>query len=329
MSATRDPVFVHSSYRVSSTWFFARLRAVAGVRAYYEIFHERLTDMTIETVSAFGPKSWRSGHPQTEPYFKEFAGLLGERGGVRGFSPDLPYGGFIPKGGAFGDINATERSYVELLIQDARANDRTPVLTCKRSLLRAAGLKRAFGGRHILLVRDLFPQWASYVRNTSGPSYYFLTVTLLYLLKGRDDPFLGQLFDSHVIKHKVGDRFEMMRFPEQSGFLQAFIAIHVYAYMAAHRSADVVINVSDLAFGRRDAGEMQAEVLNATGLDIDLTDCRETEAIAPGSLGVLDENFCAWALEQAAATLGVGPADPAYRFTADMVAQLLTDFRGA
>jgi hypothetical protein len=324
-ASTHAPIFVHSSYRVASTWFFSRLRAIPNVRAYYEIFHERLATLTEESLSTFGANSWRSGHPRMAPYFDEFRGLLAEGGGVRGFSPELPYGCFIPKDGALGDITETERDYVGLLIRDAQENQRTPVLTCKRSLARAAGLKRAFGGRHVLLVRDLYPQWVSYVRNASGPSYYFLTVTLQCLLNGRADPFLGQVFESRVIKHKAGDVFQMVRFLELSHFLDAFIAVHIYFYMAAHRSADVVINLSDMTVRGRAAHDVEAE-LAAAGLAIDLTGCRKTDEAAPVSLGVRDETFSAWALQQSAATLGLGPSDDAYRFAAQMLDQFNRDF---
>ncbi len=327
--ATGAPIFVHSSFRVSSTWFFTRLRAIPNARVYYEIFHERLSDLTPNVLSTFGVNSWNSGHPDTAPYFEEFRELLVEGGGVRGFSPELPYERFVPKDGAFGDISEPERRYVGLLIQAAGAHGQSPILTCGRTLVRAAGLKRAFGGRHVLLLRDLYPQWMSYVRNAaSGASYYFMTATLQCLLNARGDAFLGQVFESHVIKHRSGEAFQMVRFPDLTRFLEAFVALHVYAYMAAYCSADVVINVSDVAFGRRSARDAEAEFLSATGLAIDLTGCRETEEAAPAALGVLSEAFCMWTLNESAAALRIDHSHAAYAFVAQMLDRLILAFRG-
>src|SRR5262249_9348812 len=98
-----------------------------------------------------------------------------------------------------------------------------------------------------------------------------------------------------------------------------------YAYMAAHRSVDVVINISDMAVRGRDHRELQAEILATTGLDLDLQGCRESTEVTTQTLGAVDEAFCTSTLRQAADALGIGQRDPAFRFTAQMIEQLIRD----
>ena len=319
------PVFVHSSFRVSSTWLFAHLRDLPETVAYYEIFHERLATLTEESLEEFTVESWESGHPQMDAYFAEFRPLIREGGGVEGFDGGMSYERFVPPDGPLGDISPAEKEYVQRLIDMAQEAGKVPVLTCGRTLARAAGLKRAFGGYHIFLLRDLLPQWISYVRNTNCSSYYFLTVTLECLMNAAHDPYLGRILKNHVQSRPAGDG-GVARFREISGFLEAFLALHGYTYLAAFRSADLILNVSDLAAGRLSRPVLEKALLENTGLAPDLSDVTEHAQSVPECLGTLDPDFCWSVLDDAAEALELSPQDDAVRFVRDLFGRFVEGF---
>ena len=80
-------VFVHGGWRCSSTYVWHRFRALAGVRAYYEPWHEQLARITTDTIRTETPDNSGLRHPGgTEPYLKEFEVVLDPGGvGVKGF----------------------------------------------------------------------------------------------------------------------------------------------------------------------------------------------------------------------------------------------------
>ena len=69
------PVFVCSSFRTSSTWLWAKLRAAPNTIAYCEIFNEALATLDIKQASGLSYSTWNSKHPHAAPYFLEFAPL--------------------------------------------------------------------------------------------------------------------------------------------------------------------------------------------------------------------------------------------------------------
>src|SRR4051812_48627234 len=70
------PIFIHSSWRVSHTWFWLKFRKNPATICFYEPFHEALATITRPTVENLGPRSWNSGHPGSEPYLREFLPLI-------------------------------------------------------------------------------------------------------------------------------------------------------------------------------------------------------------------------------------------------------------
>ena len=63
------PVFIHSSFRTSSTWIWSKIRQLAITTAYYEVFHEDLQSFTPAAIGALVGNSWPSRHPAVAPYF--------------------------------------------------------------------------------------------------------------------------------------------------------------------------------------------------------------------------------------------------------------------
>ena len=87
-----------------------------------------------------------SGHPGSEPYFREFLPLIRKAGGVRLFVPEIPYRWFIPVGGVGGRLRPEEQKYLALLLRRASRCRKIPVFGFSRSLARLAAIKKQFSG---------------------------------------------------------------------------------------------------------------------------------------------------------------------------------------
>ncbi len=171
----RAPVFLYSGFRASSTWFWSKFRAHDDLLCYYEPFNEQLAGLTLDNIAQARPDSWRSHHPGGAPYVLEYAGVLGESGGVTGFPAAQDQGErYIGAAGPEGPLDEDVAAYVQGLIDHAHERGRVPLLACTRLLGRARGLKTAFGGYHILLIRNLFHQWNSYAGQARFGNWYFL-----------------------------------------------------------------------------------------------------------------------------------------------------------
>src|SRR5215467_2395377 len=110
------PIFIHSSWRASHTWFWLKFREHASTVCFYEPFHECLATLTRSEALSIGPHSWNSRHPAGEPYHREFVPLIRRAGGVRLFVSQISYRWFLPVGGPFGDLRPEEIKYLALLI---------------------------------------------------------------------------------------------------------------------------------------------------------------------------------------------------------------------
>ena len=319
MKTSRDPVFVHSSFRVSSTWFWNHLRALDGVTAYYEFLHERLASVDREGVDRFNTECWDSGHPRTAPYFSEYLPLISAGGGVQHYSEQMAWHDFVPDGGIFADLDSGTRTYVGGLIGSAAARDTRAVLTCGRSLGRIAGLKRAFGGQHVLLVRDLSRQWSSYLRLGNAGTWYFHNATLSVLANGRfNDAHLAHLFDEHTQREACRGDVTLLRFISLDHYFRSFVAAHLYFYLAAFDQVDLVLDVSAMAASGAELAASTEAFAALTGLSPDFRDIRGEAPDPPGALRITGEEATAM-LVAACTAIGVDRDSEAGRWGARLL----------
>jgi hypothetical protein len=258
-------VFIHSSWRTASTWLWGRLRQAPTAIAYCEIFHERLQTCTIRNLKYNDFAKWNSKHPQTAPYFLEFAPLVGADGVVRGFDPSMAVDRFMPAAGIDGELSVGERAYIEGLIANASERRRIAVLTDTRTLGRFKAIARAFPGRHVLLVRNLFHQWASYSEQCADGNRYFLEMLFQTVAASRRDPFVALIADWFADDN---------RSETSVGVFQLFLLFHLYLYAHVYDSADCVVDVNRIAAdpdARRDAEAILSDYLRSP---IDLSDAR-------------------------------------------------------
>jgi hypothetical protein len=240
------PVFIYSGFRASSTWLWTKFRAHPALMCYYEPFNEQLANLTLENIAEAAPDGWRSHHPRSAPYNLEYSGLLGDEPGVRDFSPDMGLGRrYLDAGGLASTLDEDIRAYIDGLIVHARHRGRIPLLSCTRMLGRAETLRKAFGGYHILLVRNLFHKWNSYAGQARFGNWYFLHTLYETLQLADRDPviaWLRQSFDDNVCA-------SFNAWISEHNFDRVFcyfVGFHLHFLASARRSADTVIELSGL-----------------------------------------------------------------------------------
>ena len=270
------PVFIYSGYRSSSTWLWDKFRQDSNACAYYEPFNPILGSLRPEDLLSSRPDTWRSHHPNGASYMTEYAPLLGTGSGLALFPKGSQDGErYIGKAGIDGPLDPDIRSYVSNLVESARALGRVPVLSCTRMLGRAAGLSAAFGGCHILLVRNLFQQWCSYSGQLRfGNDYFFRTLYDSLENHKRDEfvSFLRGIFSND----KIDDFHVWMKQDNTDLVFCYFCAFQIYFMMGCRRHADIVIDVNKLArLGKYYQEEIADQVYARTGLQIILSDVRE------------------------------------------------------
>lgn len=279
MSSNTNTVFVHSGWRCSSTYVWHRFRALTGVRAYYEPWHEQLARLTAETILAETPDNSGLRHPGgSEPYLKEFEVVLDPTGGVRRFEPGFALDRFWIEPEA---SDLAQQAYVEELVGAARARGEIPVLACCRTLGRAGWLKRRFGGFHVMLIRDPVQQWLSFysLRKRPRPTYFELChYVLLSEMAGCADvsrTLLGHDFDEggSLDDRIAAVRRHLKRAPASVSF-QAFLAVWLRSYLKALPEADLVVDVDRLARDQAYARQVEAAIEAGCGLTPDFSDCR-------------------------------------------------------
>lgn len=272
-------VFVHSGWRCSSTYVWHRFRALAGVRAYYEPWHEQLARVSAETLRAETPDNSGLRHPGgTEPYLKEFEVVLDPAGGLRNFDPSFALDRFWIEPEA---SDLAQQTYLEGLVEAARVRDETPIFACCRTLGRAGWLRRRFGGFHVMLVRDPVQQWLSFysLRRRPRPTYFELChYVLLSEMAGGEDlshALLGHRFDGvgTLDQRLAAVRGKLKRAPASVSF-QAFLAVWLRSYLKALPEADLVVDVDRLARDQTYAREIEAAIEAGCGLKPDFSDCR-------------------------------------------------------
>ncbi len=255
-------IFLHSSFRTSSTWLWGRFRVLGGVTAYYEIFNEILATTTRSEITNKNYCSWPSKHPAGASYFLEFMPLIADGGGVSGYNKDMAYAWFIPADGIQGKISEAERAYIASLIAHADSLGRLPVLSCTRSLGRLPAIKSAFPGYHILIYRNLFRQWCSYTdQYARGGTGFFDSVRLVIENSGHDK-FCSYLKEAFPLeKRSIGS----------ANYFCAFALLHIYLYGQTAGAADMIFDIEQAVFGEGYRQQAEREIKQRAGLAIDLS----------------------------------------------------------
>jgi hypothetical protein len=261
----KEPVFVHSGFRTSSTWLWVRLRSATGLKAYYEPYHSALCNMSVQDAQNYGPRDWQSNHPAFDAYFTEYLSLIQPEGGVPFLAQCMETDRFIPPDGTNGPLPSDEIAYLQALIADAESSGQRPALCFTRSLGRAKAIRTALGGKHVLLHRNLFHQWCSFVEQASKGNTYFLRMVARAILNNQHDPFLCSL--SPLVP---ADDAELV----SADFCAAFILFHLYSNGLARDACDLAINSTVIAACSMAREEAERELSALLGTAISLSDAK-------------------------------------------------------
>ncbi|MGC2331677.1 MAG: glycosyltransferase family 25 protein, partial [Candidatus Acidiferrales bacterium] len=296
---TGVPVFIHSSPRTSSTWFWLKFRELPSTLCYYEPFSYTMGMLWPEHALTLGGHSWDSRHPPGDPWRREYIPLLRETGGIEQFGQAMTIQWFIPQGGLRGELRPSEKDYLSLLIRHAAEPGKVPVLGCIWSLGRMWAIKQAFGGFNIFLYRNLWQHWLSYLSYAQRGDMTFY-VTVMDTIFRDDDPFFQYLVE-RGLKHAAenperngkngerplrwkrmyeglprdqekADRLEFM--PEHHTFA-LFMGLHIYLYLHAQLCADLTADGTRMARDEHYRSELEQAIKQKTGLAVSFADVTE------------------------------------------------------
>ncbi|MGD9657875.1 MAG: hypothetical protein AB7U61_09615 [Methylocystis sp.] len=280
LEASDDVIFLHSSFRVSSTWLWSRFKAVDGILAFYEIFNERLAVVTREQAAKEESKDWRSKHPAGLSYFSEFIPLIREEGGVESYDFRMGMASFVPVGGLTGRLADSEKRYVSSLIAHAHRLGKRPLLSDTRTLGRIRALKHCFGGIHILVYRNLFHQWCSYSEQMAYDNPTFFNSIQTIIKHSQHDPYfaiLARRFDIETLSIDNSDLF------------YAFVFMHLYIYSQMLDVSDISLDVTRVAKSPDLRRSMERVIFDSTRIALDLSDARLSLGLSLVDLGPPDE----------------------------------------
>ncbi|WP_210255869.1 hypothetical protein [Rhizobium sp. SG570] len=266
-SVKSAPIFIHSSFRTSSTWLWGRFRRLPEAWAYCEIFHEALKSMTVDQARGMNYRDgvWNSRHPPSAPYFFEFVPLFEAEGGIATYDSSMAYERFIPEAGLDGILSASERAHIDALVENANSLGRRAVLTDTRTLGRARAIKSAYSSPSVLLVRNLFHQWSSYSSQALAGNPYFIEMTDRIVRMAGHDEFSRSL-DQWYSDRKVAC--------DDTAMFKTFLIHHLYLYAHAFDAVDTVLDVNEIARDDALRRNKENELLTLTGLSVDLSDAQ-------------------------------------------------------
>ena len=298
-------IFLHSSWRTSSTWFWAKFRPFPETTCFYEPFNDELATIEREKAAAVDNTSWDSRHPSVDPYRLEYLPMINPTGGVQLFEPSMHLDWFTPIGGLRGELRPAEIQYLRLLIDHGREHGKLPVFGETSSLGRIWAIRNSVGGYHIFVHRNLWLQWLSYLYYRRRGNNYYHETTAHYAARS-DDPFIAGLADFYVkraldfrVHHKdQGDqplseeqRLPLLRSLPESHAFAMFMALHIYLYLHAQLAADLTVDVTKLARDSEYRSRIESELSRQTGLEISLSDAIDGQ---PASGAAIDAAAIDW-----------------------------------
>ena len=273
-------VFLHSGWRCASTYVWSRFRRNPFTTSFYEPFGEALARCSPKRIDRQTAQGWNSRHPPlTLPYADEYRGLLRPFiKGVPGYRLDFALERYFPTATGIGP----ETSYMCRLIAHARRRGTYPVFGLSRSLGRAAALKHALGGYHVVVRRNARQQWLSCrsYREKIPLSYFELCHFLILALAPADTParrFAGMLglppLPRTLPKQLKFLHHAIYPWSDELSY-RAFIAVSLLSHAVAEPAADLILDVDRLSRSPQYRESIRTHILANLGLSIDFDDCR-------------------------------------------------------
>lgn len=269
------PIFIYSGFRASSTWLWLKFRESENLRCYYEVFNEELATIDLQKIFLAQPSSWRSRHPKSAPYFLEFSSLLSSTSGVNLFPRDPKLGSrWIGSDGIKANLDKEVKDYIEYLIISSQAEDLRPVVTCTRMLGLSSGMREAFGGYHILLIRNLFRQWNSFSGQHKSGNDIFVYNLFKTLNLRECDPYIEYL--SLIFSKEEIEEFDVwIREDNYDRIFCYFVSLHIYLYLSAKNLCDIIIFVSKIEGDDFYRANLENKIRMDTGVVVNFSDVED------------------------------------------------------
>ena len=284
-------VFLHSGWRCASTYVWNRFRRNLHTTSFYEPFGESLARASHKRIKRQTAQGWDSRHPPLAlPYAEEYRPLLRPLlKGVPGYREELALERYFPTAAGI----APEVRYLARLIRHARRRGTCAVLGFSRSLARAAALKRALGGYHVLIRRNPLQQWLSCrsYREKMALSYFELCHFLILALAPAGTP-ARRFADTLALPPLPRGLPRQLRvldaalrpWRDELSY-RAFVAVSLLSHAVAEPAADLVLDVDRLGRSPQYRESVRARILADVGLGVDFDDCR-VPSRDPGRLSV-------------------------------------------
>jgi hypothetical protein len=273
-------LFLHGGWRCASTYVWSRFRSSPLTTSFYEPFGESLARCSPKRIQRQTAQGWNSRHPPLAlPYAQEYRSLLRPFfKGVPGYRTDFALARYFPAEAGVGP----EVRYVSRLIRHAQRRGTHAVLGFSRSLGRAAALKRALGGYHVVVRRNPVQQWLSCrsYRAEVSLSYFELCHFLILALAPAGSPArkFAATLDLPTLPRSLYRQFQTLasalHASSDEPSYRAFTAVSVLSHALAEPAADLVVDVDRLGRSAAYREKVSGKILADTGLEIDFGDCR-------------------------------------------------------
>jgi hypothetical protein len=279
-SAQPKAVFLHGGWRCASTYVWSRFRRNPFTTSFYEPFGESLSRCSPQRVQRQTAQGWDSRHPPLAlPYAQEYCPLLRPLlKGVPGYRTEFALARYFPTEAGIGP----EVRYVSRLIRHAQGQGTHAVLGFSRSLGRAAALKRALAGYHVVVRRNPLQQWLSCrsYRAAGSLSYFELCHLLILALAPAGSPArrFAATLDLPRLPRSLQRQMEVVgaavhAWSDEQSY-RAFTAVSILSHAAAEAAADLVLDVDRLSRSAAYRDRVSEKLLADTGIGIDFGDCR-------------------------------------------------------
>ncbi|MGA3088968.1 MAG: hypothetical protein ABSD75_10165 [Terriglobales bacterium] len=275
---TEEAIFLHSSWRASSTYVWSKFRQRSDTYCYFEPLNEYLLAATNEVVDRFVPWSF-ANHPTLDaPYLEEFRPLLAPHGGIPGFPAHLTFGRYCA--GKSDSLPELEAYWADLAALAARLG-RRPVYGCVRTDLRVGWFRDRLPGVHVFIRREPRRQFLSMLRQAVQGNPYFLERGLVILRHNLQEPAFAPLLSAielPALLASSGLREAFRGKAVEETVLRRLYFIFYFLWLLARELGEpgchLVIDIDRLSLDHGYRCAIESRIGDLAGIAVSFADCR-------------------------------------------------------
>ena len=196
-------IFLHSLFRTSSSYFYEKYRNLEECYAYYEPFHQVLTDLTKEiSKKLFAEQKVLLKHGVVQKrYFYEYENLI-EAKGVSNFQKGYSVDEYCEV-----KSSTSLKRYIDFLYQNSKKE--ITVFQFNRSALRISWFKKNYpNASHYYILKNPRNQFESYLSFYKEDKPFFNTMDLMIISKNLDTKFFKCLKKLNIFENFHAEKFQ-------------------------------------------------------------------------------------------------------------------------